>query len=35
VEKSASANGWRVGNWWNGKGIISREKRENKLNEDL
>jgi hypothetical protein len=35
VERSASANGWKVGNWWNGKGVISREKRVNKLNENL
>jgi hypothetical protein len=35
VERSASTNGWKVENWWNGKELISREKRENKLNENL
>jgi hypothetical protein len=35
VERNASATGWKVGISWNGKGAISREKRENKLNENL
>jgi hypothetical protein len=35
VERSASTNGWKVENWLNGKELISREKRENKLNENL
>jgi hypothetical protein len=32
VERSASTNGWKVENWWNGKELISRE---NQLNENL
>jgi hypothetical protein len=34
VERRASDIGWKVGNWWNGKAVISKEKRENKLKEN-